>query len=73
MPDPQKKTTPADQIKAGYEQFKSVADKAAEENAKKAKKPQGPPEIDTSSVGGFLSSAAKRVKYAVYGPEKDEK
>ena len=62
----QKKTTPADQIKAGYEQFKSLADKAKKDAPKK----DGPPEIDTTSVGGFLSSAGKRIKYAVYGPDE---
>ena len=66
--DPKKTPNPASPLTDGYAKFKQVADDAAKKNPKK----DGPPEIDTSSVGGFLTSAGKRLKYAVYGPDEQK-
>lgn len=72
MPDPQK-SSKAEDVAKGFASVAALSRKAAEANKKTADKanetPEAPP-IDTGSVGGFISSAAKRLKYAVYGPDE---
>ena len=72
MPDPQKKPSTTQQAAQGFASLQALTKKAAAENKKKSEKPDGPPAIDTGSVSGFLSSAGKRLKYAVYGPDKKD-
>lgn len=73
MPDPAKKPSKAEEVAKGFASVSALARKAAEQNKKKDDEKPEPPQVDTGSVGGFISSAAKRLKYAVYGPENKKK
>lgn len=67
---PEKKST-AGKVADGFSQLQKLVKDSDKVNqsSKTAKKPSGPPPVQTDSVLGLVSSLKDRAKYAFFGPD----